>query len=663
MCGIAGFWHQKRGIEDPREILSDMGAVLAHRGPDDSGIFHDDTTGVGLAFRRLSIIDLSPAGHQPMFSASGRYVIVFNGEVYNFEEIRAELSIRQWKGHSDTEVMLAAFEQWGVESAVNRFVGMFAFGLWDRRERKLYLVRDRLGIKPLYYGHVAGAFVFASELKAVREHPGFVAQIDHASLALYLRHNYVPSPQCIYRGLYKLPPGSILTLTSADFPPQIERFWSCRDVARAGLASPLLLDDADAVGQLHDLLMKAVGLRMISDVPVGAFLSGGIDSSTVVALMQAQSGRPAKTFTIGFYEDGYNEATHAKQVACHLGTDHTELYLTPKDVLDVVPLLPSIYDEPFSDSSQIPAFLVSKLARRSVTVTLSGDGGDELFGGYDRYLLTKRTWNLVRRLPRFVRSCAASMLGALPPASIDRTRELLRPLGNNKMRRSPLADRGHKLARLLLLESPEAIYYQILSHWENPSEVVLQSQEPGTVLESIKESSWPPNIEELMMLTDQLNYLPDDILTNVDRASMAVSLEARVPMLDHRVVEFAWKLPLHLKIRKGCTKWILRQILLKYIPPDLTERPKSGFSVPIDSWLRGALREWAHDLFSAKSLEQHGLLRAYPIRQKWLEHLSGHRNWQHLLWNVLVFQQWFIQHNSDSRDPCPKEVMLAKAQR
>jgi asparagine synthase (glutamine-hydrolysing) len=645
MCGITGFWQTKRGTKDPREILNEMGAVLAHRGPDDSGIFHDDNTGIGLAFRRLSIIDLSPEGHQPMFSASGRHVIVFNGEVYNFEEIRTELGDRQWRGHSDTEVILAAVEQWGVESAVKRFVGMFAFSLWDRQEKRLYLVRDRLGIKPLYYGHVEGDFVFASELKAIQEHPGFTAQIDRDSLALYLRHNYVPSPHCIYKGLYKLPAGSILTLTSRDATPRVERFWSGLEAARAGLTSPLLTDDADAVDQLHHLLLNVVGLRMISDVPLGAFLSGGIDSSTVVALMQAQSSRPVKTFTIGFNEDGYNEALHAKKVAEHLGTDHTELYLTPKDGLDVVPLLPSMYDEPFSDSSQIPIFLVSKLARSRVTVSLSGDGGDELFGGYDRYSLTKRIWNLVRRLPRPVRRAAALLLRAVPSASNSRVHDPLQPFGQKPTRKYSWGESAHRLASFLPLDSPEAIYYQMLSHWENPTEVVPGSQEPSTVLECIAESSWPQNIEEVMMLTDLLSYLPDDILTNVDRASMAVSLEARVPLLDHRVVEFAWKLPLHFRIRKGCTKWILRQILHKYVPPELVERPKMGFAVPIDSWLRGPLREWAEDLLSVRSLEQHNLLNAYPIRQKWQEHVSGIRNWQRLLWDVLVFQNWFRYYN------------------
>lgn len=664
MCGIAGFWQTKRATEDPLETLDRMGTALAHRGPDDSGTFHDDATGIGLAFRRLSILDLSPEGHQPMFSPSGRYVIIFNGEVYNFEEIRAELGAHRWRGHSDTEVILATVEQWGVESAVKRFVGMFAFALWDRQERKLYLVRDRLGIKPLYYGHAGGNFVFGSELKAIRQHPNFNGDIDRNVLALYLRHNYVPSPHCIYKGLYKLRPGHVLMLSSAMAAPALHPFWSGNDVAREGLRSPFAGSDAEAIELLQQQLLSAVRLRMIADVPLGAFLSGGIDSSCVVALMQAQSNRPVKTFTIGFHEDGYNEATYAKKVATHLGTDHTELYLTPKDALNVVPLLPSMYDEPFSDSSQIPTYLISKLARESVTVSLSGDGGDELFGGYNRYLFTRRIWNSIKRLPKLASKTLTELLRAVPPSRIDRAFRLLRPVLPGKLWPATPGDKAHKLADVLSLESPEALYYRALSHWASPREVVLDSQEPGTVFESIAESSWPSNIEEVMMLTDLLNYLPDDILTKVDRASMAVSLEARVPMLDHRVVESAWKLPLHFKIRDGTSKWILRQILYKYVPAELLERPKMGFGVPIDSWIRGPLRDWAEDLLSASSLGQHGLLCAEPIRLKWQEHLSGVRNWQYLLWDVLAFQDWF-RHNTPvwqgTKLHCPKDAGLMRA--
>jgi asparagine synthase (glutamine-hydrolysing) len=639
MCGIAGYW-DKSAPEDPLELLNRMGAALAHRGPDDSGTFHDLGAGIGLAFRRLSILDLSAEGHQPMYSASGRYVAVFNGEVYNFQEIRAELGPYQWRGGSDTEVMLEAFERWGVEPAVQRFVGMFAFALWDRRERKLHLIRDRLGIKPLYYGRAGRAFVFSSELKAIWQHPGFEGEIDRNSLALYMRHNYVPSPHCIYKGLNKLQPGCILTLDFSTAAPQIRRFWSAKEIAQKGEELQLQATDAEAVEQLHQLLLRAVRLRMIADVPLGAFLSGGIDSSTVVALMQAQSQRPVKTFTIGFHEQGYNEAIDAKRVAEYLGTDHTELYLTSRDALDVVPLLPTIYDEPFSDSSQIPTYLVSKLARRSVAVSLSGDGGDELFGGYDRYALVKRLWNIMKPLPKRIRTLAASALRAVPPDSINTAFLKIRPLLPKSLHYGTPGDNAHKLAGFLSLDSPHALYYRALSHQKNPSEIVLDSTEPGTVRDCIVGLSTNMEIEEVMMLTDLLQYLPDDILTKVDRASMAVSLEARVPLLDHRVVEFAWRLPRTFKIRDGVSKWILRQVLNKYVPQHLTDRPKMGFGLPLAAWLRGPLRDWAETLLSERRLQSEGYLDPGPIRRIWESHLSGHGTWQFYLWDVLMFQSW-----------------------
>jgi len=645
MCGIAGFWKTKRSSEDPLETLNRMGVALSHRGPDDSGTFYDPATGIALAFRRLSILDLSSQGHQPMVSASGRYVIIFNGEVYNFQEIKAELGERAWRGHSDTEVMLAAIERWGLDSAVRRFVGMFAIALWDREERRLFLVRDRLGIKPVYYGKVAESFVFASELKAIQQCPDFQGELDRDALALYMRHDYIPAPHCIYQGLHKLPPGYILALSSGVSCPELHSYWSAREVAKEGVKSRLSISDAEAIEQLEQKLLEAVRLRMLADVSVGTFLSGGIDSSTVVALMQAQSARPVKTFTIGFHEDEFNEADHAKKVAAHLGTEHTELYLTPQDARDVVPLLPSMCDEPFADSSQIPTFLVSKLARRSVTVSLSGDGGDELFGGYNRYLLARSIWNSIERIPKTVRKTAARLMQSVSPNAIDHIFRLLRPVMPRRMWLSTPGDKAHKFADLLAVGSQEAIYHRLLSHWECPSKIVLNSSEPRTVFDSIAESAWLPDIEEVMMLTDLLNYLPDDILTKVDRASMAVSLEARVPLLDHRVVEFAWRLPLHLKIRNKTSKWILRQVLYKYIPKELMERPKMGFGVPIGSWLGGPLREWAEDLLSVEKLGRHELLNVAEIRNKWTEHLSGSRNWQYLLWDVLVFQDWFYAAN------------------
>ena len=640
MCGIAGYWDTKNTREHPLEILSRMGAALAHRGPDDSGTFHDVGVGIGLAFRRLSILDLSVEGHQPMFSASGRYIMVFNGEVYNFEEIRTEVGTHKWRGHSDTEVMLEAFGRWGVEPAVQRFVGMFAFALWDRQERKLYLVRDRLGIKPLYYGRVGSAFVFASELKAIWRHPDFNGEIDRNSLALYMRHNYVPSPHCIYKGLHKLQPGCILTLDSLTATPQIRRYWSAKEIAQQGKESQLQISEAEAVEQLHELLLRAVRLRMIADVPLGAFLSGGVDSSAVVALMQAQSQRPVKTFTIGFHEEGYNEATDAKRVAEHLGTDHTEMYLTSKDGLDVVPLLPTMYDEPFSDSSQIPTYLVSKLARRSVAVSLSGDGGDELFGGYNRYALTKQIWNFMKPVPKAIRTLAASAVRAVPPDRMDTAFRMLRPLLPKALHHGTPGDKAHKLAGFLPLDGPDAIYYRALSHSKNPSEIVLDSNEPGTIRECITELSANMPIEEVMMLTDLLQYLPDDILTKVDRASMAVSLEARVPYLDHRVVEFAWRLPLSMKLRRGKGKAILRRVLYRYVPPELVERPKTGFGIPLGAWLRGPLRDWAETLLDERRLRSEGYFDPGPIRRIWDAHLSGHGDWQYHVWDVLMCQSW-----------------------
>src|SRR5215472_3425292 len=643
MCGVAGFWQTRRSREDALEILNRMGAAIAHRGPDDRGIFFDGATGLGLAFRRLSIIDLSPQGHQPMSSATGRYLIAFNGEVYNFEEIRAQLGQVQWRGHSDTEVMLAAIEQWGVEAAVRRFVGMFAFALWDRQERKLYLVRDRLGIKPLYYGSIGTDFVFASELKAIRQCEDFAGEIDRDALALYMRHNYVPSPHCIYKDLRKLAPGCLLTLSSPGGEPVLHQYWSAREVAREGLRSPFPGSDAEAIAELENKLTASVRLRMIADVPLGAFLSGGIDSSTVVALMQAQSNRPVKTFTIGFHEDEYNEAAHAKKVAARLGTDHTELYVTPQDALDVIPLLPGMYDEPFSDSSQIPTYLVSKLARATVTVSLSGDGGDELFGGYYRYLVARNLWNAVRRLPGPARTATAKFLRAIPSNSINRAFRVFHPFVPGRLRQLAPGDKAHTLAFYVTARTREEIYMRMLSHWEAPSAIVRGSCEPDTVLGSISSIADVAGFEDSMMLADLLHYLPDDILTKVDRASMAVSLEGRVPLLDHRVVEFAWRLPLHFKIRNGISKWILREVLYKHVPKELIERPKMGFGVPIGKWLRGPLREWAEHLLSESCLRGLGFFQVEPIRKKWQEHISGDRNWQYSLWDVLVFQDWYAR--------------------
>ena len=647
MCGLTGFWERsaRKKVEELCRTVEQMACTLALRGPDDSGEWAEERNGIALGFRRLAIVDLSPAGHQPMMSASERYAIAFNGEVYNFEALREELTRQNaapvFRGHSDTEVMLAAIEAWGLEAAVKRFVGMFAFALWDRQEQVLHLVRDRLGIKPLYYGWAGDTFLFGSEVKALKAHPAFHPEIDRDSLTLLLRHNYIPSPYSIYKGIRKLPPGTILTLNGSRESEPIA-YWSVREAAEAGLADPFCGTDAEAIEQLDVLLRDAVGLRMIADVPLGAFLSGGIDSSIVVALMQAQSSRPVKTFSIGFRENGYDEAPHAAKVAKHLGTDHTELYLSSEDALAVIPSLPSLYDEPFSDSSQIPTLLVSQLARRHVTVSLSGDGGDELFGGYNRYFAGQGLWDKVGWMPDGLRRTAASAMTAIPPHLVD---SLMGKFGSKlpkSLAHGGVSNKLAKVAGILCVNSPEEMYKNLVSHWEDPASIVLgaDSGEPPTPLTRKTDWRWLPEFTQRMMYLDTLTYLPDDILCKVDRASMGVSLEARVPLIDHRVVEFSWRVPLSLKIRDGQGKWLLRQVLYRYVPRELIERPKMGFGVPIDTWLRGPLRDWAEALLDESRLRNEGFFQPAPIRAKWAAHLSGQQNWQYHLWDILMFQAW-----------------------
>jgi asparagine synthase (glutamine-hydrolysing) len=644
MCGITGFWQDPAEDEiGLRTLARHMAAQMEHRGPDDADDWGDAACGLGLGFRRLAIVDLSPTGRQPMESASGRYVIIFNGEVYNFAAVRAELEQmhHRFRGGSDTEVLLAAIEQWGLPSAIKRFVGMFGFALWDRQERALHLVRDRLGIKPLYYGWSDGVFLFGSELKALAAHPAFHGEIDQDALALYMRHGYVPAPYAIYRGIHKLPPGTILTLHSqGEVQATPQPFWSAREVVEAGLADPFTGSESEAVAALDSLLRDSVALRMIADVPLGAFLSGGIDSSTVVALMQAQSVRPVKTFTIGFHESGYDEAAHAAAVAAHLGTDHTSLYVTPDEARTVIPRLPVMFDEPFADSSQIPTFLVSQLARRHVTVSLSGDGGDELFGGYNRYFWGRSIWRRVGWAPPAARAVGSRALTALSPDGWDRQFARLDSLLPAGLRQRTPGDKLHKLAGVLAAEDPEELYQGLVSHWNQPQEVVVGAHEPPTAITDRSRWAALPDFTQRMMFLDLISYLPDDILTKVDRASMAVSLEARVPLIDHRVVAFAASIPLSMKIRDGQGKWLLRQVLDQYVPRELIERPKMGFGVPIDVWLRGPLREWAEELLDERRLRTEGFLHPAPIRQRWQEHLTGTRNWQNLLWTVLQFQAW-----------------------
>ena len=648
MCGIAGFIGFRYLKENA--VLATarrMGETILHRGSDDAGIWHDDSAQVALMHRRLSILDLSPAGHQPMQSTSGRFVIVFNGEIYNHLEIREQLAAFsqqsfEWRGHSDTETLLAGIEAWGLEETLKRSVGMFALALWDRKEQALTLARDRMGEKPLYYGWQRGVFLFGSELKALKAHPAFEGEIDRGAIALQMRHNYIPAPYSIYRGIYKLPPGHCIRIKSSDKGGQRDPwpYWSFPQVVVQGKSNPFTGTDPEAVEVLDGLMRSTVAQQMVADVPLGAFLSGGIDSSTIVALMQSQSARPVKTFTIGFNEDGYNEAVHAKAVAEHLGTEHTELYVTPRQALDVISRLPSLYDEPFSDSSQIPTFLVSEMTRQHVTVSLSGDAGDELFGGYNRYNMTSSVWGKIRKVPLPLRHLAATGLKTLSP---DWWNQLAKWIpGANKF--VNFGDKLHKGAGVLTSKTSDQLYLNFLTHWEDPASMVINGTEPPTQITN-PQLHLGNNIEQMMAL-DSVSYLPDDILCKVDRAAMGVSLETRVPLLDHRIVEFAWRLPLSMKIRDGHGKWILREVLYKYVPKELVERPKMGFGVPIDSWLRGPMQDWAENLLDESRLRQEGYFYPEPIRQKWIEHLSGKRNWQYHLWDVLMFQAWLEEQRT-----------------
>ena len=635
MCGIAGFLAPD-AVATMQQIVETMADSLAHRGPDDAGVWLDAEPGIALAHRRLAILDLSPAGHQPMLSRCGRFVLVFNGEIYNHPELRRELE-PPWRGHSDTETLLAAFAAWGVAATLKRCVGMFALALWDRQRRELILARDRMGEKPLYYGWQNGVFLFASELKALRRHPAFKGEIDRSALAMYLRHNYVPAPHSIFQGVAKLPPGCMLTVSTLA-PATLEPipYWSVRAAACSGLHAPFPGNESDAADELERLLRQSVRGQMLADVPVGAFLSGGIDSSTVVALMQQEASRPVHTFTIGFHESGYDEAVHAQAVAAHLGTRHCNHYVTPEEALAVIPLLPAIYDEPFADSTQIPNLLLSQIARHDVSAALSGDGGDELFAGYGRYFVARRLWSRMEPLPPALRRSLAWAATRAPAWLWSGLERLLSSTLPMKLRDGRSAERVEQLARLLRSRDAEALYLELLSHWHDPETVVVAASGAQRLDPPVEWTAY----ENHMMLHDQTHYLPDDILVKVDRAAMGVSLETRVPLLDHRLVEFAWSLPLDMKIRAGEGKWLLRQVLYRHIPRHLIERPKMGFGVPIDAWLRGPLKDWAEALLDETRLRREGYFAPAPIRQKWAEHLSGRRNWAYHLWDVLMFQAW-----------------------
>ncbi len=646
MCGINGFYSNSSSNFD--NVILKMNSVISHRGPDTSGTWQDTNSGIVLGHQRLSILDLSSAGNQPIKSSSNRFILTYNGEIYNHLEIRKEIeknnSNINWRGSSDTETLLEAIDFWGIDITLQKIDGMFAFGLWDQKTRCLTLARDRIGEKPLYYGWQGRGdnktFLFSSELKALKIHPEFKGEINRDAISLQLRHNCIPVPYSIYKNIYKLTPGRYLQLKENDLKkclvPKSKIYWSLTENAIYGNNNQLKINEKDIQKNLEKYLLYSVKKQMISDVPIGAFLSGGIDSSTIVSLMQSQSNYPVKTFTIGFSEDNYSEAKYAKKIAKHLGTDHTELYVSSKMCMDIIPKLPIIYDEPFSDSSQIPTFLVSQLAKQHVKVSLSGDGGDELFCGYNRHIMNKKFSNIFRLMPFSFRKILSDRLDLISTKNWNKMANLIPGLNQY----SNFGDKMHKAVDVLKAKNLDDFYYKLCSHWQNPTELVLNSKEPGTLLTEYKPKLEGLNSQQKMMVLDFVTYLPDDILVKVDRAAMASSLETRVPFLNHKLIEYVWKIPHHLKFRNGQGKWILRQILNKYVPESLTKRPKMGFGVPIDTWLRGPLIDWAENLLNEKRLKDDGYFNYKLIRDKWADHRSGKRNWQSDLWDILMFQAW-----------------------
>ncbi|MCC6244305.1 MAG: asparagine synthase (glutamine-hydrolyzing) [Gemmatimonadaceae bacterium] len=637
MCGIAGFWTPHIVRASMRPTLEAMMDRLHHRGPDDAGTWCDDTCGVALGHRRLSIVDLSPLGHQPMTSNSARYQIVFNGEIYNHRALRRSLERDgiPFRGHSDTETLLALIERDGLGPAIAQCHGMFAIALLDQQLRALHLIRDRFGEKPLYIARCGEGIAFASELGALRAHPECPHEVSPDALALYLRHGYVPAPYSILTNIEKLEPATIVTFEQAAWDARTTvRYWDIRACAAEGQATPVLRSDDQSVDALDTLMRSVVGDQMVADVPIGAFLSGGVDSSLVTALMQAQSRRKVRSFSIGFREDGFNEAPFAEEVAAHLGTDHTTMYVSAQDALDVIPRLPSIYSEPFADSSQVPSVLLAALAKRHVTVALSGDGADELFGGYDRYQFAQQSWERLERVPLALRRAARRTVMSMSPDTWNAT---LGPLGLQA--RGVTGDRLHKVAELFDSADASSFYRGLLSSWRTPGQVVTTASDLPTALMQPVPRSKGGLLPELM-LRDQVSYLPDDILVKVDRAAMAASLESRAPFLDHRVAELAWTLRPDQWRRGGSAKWIVKQLLYRYVPRAIVERPKQGFGIPLAAWLRGPLRPWAEELLSPAALRDAGLLNAVPIRRAWDEHVSGSRNMAPSLWFILMFQAW-----------------------
>jgi len=665
VCGIVGFLDFEGGKarEALRQTAEQMAERLRHRGPDDKGVWVDPVAGIALAHRRLSILDLSSAGRQPMTSPSGRYMITYNGEIYNFLELRQQLEREApslvFSSQSDTEVMLACVDRWGIDTSLRQWNGMFAFALWDQEDRRLYLARDRFGEKPLYYGWLRNSFVFGSELKALRSHPEFREEINRNALTLFLRYGYIPAPFTIYENIRKLPAASLLCIdakTTQDATPR--SYWSLDEVVSQGKAQPFLGDARDAVEKLDLLLRDAIKIRMIADVPLGVFLSGGLDSSTVAALMQVQSSRPVRSFSIGNSESEYNEAKYASRVAQHLGTEHTELYVTPRQAREIIPRLPAIYDEPFADSSQIPTCLLAKMTRQHVTVGLSGDAGDEVFGGYNRYTWSRRLERTLRWVPYRVRSIVANGIRRVRPArwnALFRSCEHLLP---RTLRHCMPGYKLHKLAGILTAMNLESAYLGLASHWLEPAAIVPGAREPQTLLTSSETWARLASFPEQMMFLDTLTYLPDDILVKVDRASMAVGLEARVPFLDHRVVSFAWSLGLSQKVSESQGKCVLRRLLSRYVPTQLTERPKSGFGVPLDSWLKGPLRDWAESLLNEKRLRDRGYFDVEPIRAMWSEFLNGESASQFHVWDILMFEAWC---DDQRQTPAPEALACARS--
>ncbi len=659
MCGLTGLLCTDGAEPDVlRARVAAMAGRIAHRGPDGEGVWAEG--GMALGHRRLSILDLSPAGAQPMLSASGRHVIAFNGEIYNHLDLRRDLenvgAAPEWRGHSDTETLLAAITHWGIDESLRRTAGMFAIALWDRHERRLSLARDRIGEKPLYWGWAGKALVFGSELKALAAHPDFAGGICRGALAQYLRFSYVPAPRSIHPGIYKLEPGTILEVAGAppSMPPAqplrpgeqhgtitIRRYWWLKDVFEAGARDPLT-NEAEAVNLLEQTMMTAVRRQMIADVPLGAFLSGGVDSSTIVALMQKQNGRPVKTFTIGFDQPEFDESPYAAAVAKHLGTDHSALHVTDAETRDVIPLLPQLYDEPFADSSQIPTYIVCRAARGQVTVALSGDAGDELFGGYNRYFWGPRVWNRLRPVPFPIRRALGVGINAVPVTAWDGLGRLYGQARGGSLGVARLGDKAHRLGRrLATVRTMDDLYLSLVSEWM-PSDDLMQisETEPKGALDDPFPAAGTEHSTQRMMFQDLRSYLPDDILCKVDRAAMGVSLETRVPFLDPDVIALAARLPMHMKVRSGSGKWALRQLLFRHVPRSLIERPKAGFGIPVGLWLRGPLRDWAEDLLSERSLSEGNLLNPDPIRRAWREHLSARHDWTTRLWTILMFQAW-----------------------